>query len=104
VQGATESVLTILDALGYLDEIKMCTEYEIDGKRTRDFPNPAKLDRATAVYETVPGWKCDIKAIRSFDKLPESARAYVKRVEELIETPVSWVSVGPGRDAMISTK
>ncbi len=101
VQGATETVLTILDALGYLDEIKICTEYEIDGKRTRDFPNPARLDRAKAVYETLPGWKSDITGIRSFDKLPENARKYVLRVEELTGVPIKWVSVGPKRDAMI---
>lgn len=102
VQGATEVVLTVLDALGYLDQIKLCTDYEVDGKKTRDFPNPARLDLATGVYETLPGWKCDISSIRKFEDLPANARAYVRRVEELIEVPIKWVSVGPQREAMIS--
>jgi adenylosuccinate synthase len=102
VQGATEVVLTVLDALGYLDEIKICTEYEIDGKRTRDFPNPAVLDRAKGVYETLPGWKCDIQAARSFDDLPVNARKYVLRVEELIGVKIKWVSIGPKREAMLA--
>jgi adenylosuccinate synthase len=101
VQGATEVVLTVLDALGYLDEVKICTAYEIDGKRTIDFPNPALLDRARPVYETLPGWKCSISDARSFDDLPANARKYVLRIEEFIGVPVKWISVGPQRESMI---
>jgi adenylosuccinate synthase len=101
VQGATEVALTLLDVLGYLDEIPVCTAYEIDGERTDRFPVPAKLDRARPVYESLPGWKSDISGIRDFDELPPAAREYVLRVEELIRAPVKWVSVGPRREAMI---
>ncbi|MBW3623358.1 MAG: adenylosuccinate synthase [Armatimonadetes bacterium] len=101
VQGATEVALTLLDVLGYLDEIPICVAYEIDGERTENFPVPAKLDRATPVWEHLPGWKCDITALRSFDDLPDEAKNYVLRVEELIRVPVKWVSVGPRREAMI---
>ncbi|MBN2351954.1 MAG: adenylosuccinate synthase [Spirochaetales bacterium] len=101
VQGATEVVLTVLDALGYLDEIKICTAYEIDGKKTIEFPNPSLLDRAEAIYETLPGWKCDISKARSFKDLPEHARRYVLLIEKFIGVPVKWISVGPEREAMI---
>jgi adenylosuccinate synthase len=75
--------------------------YEIDGERTTRFPVPAKLDRAKPVYETLEGWKTDISDVRRLEDLPASARDYVARVEELIEVPVRWVSVGPQRDAII---
>ncbi len=101
VQGTTEVVLTVLDALGYLDELKICTAYEIDGKKTIDFPNPSRLDRAKAVFETLPGWKSDISAVRSFDELPVQARNYVLRIEEFIGVPIKWISVGPKRESMI---
>jgi adenylosuccinate synthase len=101
VQGATEVVLTVLDALGYLDELKICTAYDIDGKKTIDFPNPALLDRSKAVFETLPGWKCDVSAARTFDELPPAARQYVLRIEEFIGVPIKWISVGPKRESMI---
>ncbi len=101
VQGATEVALTNLDVLGYLDEIPLCVAYDLKGERTEAFPVSAKLDPATPVYETHPGWRSDITAIRHFEDLPTNAQRYVLRVEELIETPVKWVSIGPRRDAMI---
>ncbi|MFN3653283.1 MAG: adenylosuccinate synthase [Armatimonadota bacterium] len=101
VQGATEVALTLLDVLSYRDEIPLCTAYEVDGVRTETFPVPAAIDRAKPLYESMPGWKTDITGVRSFAELPEAARAYVERVEQLIEVPVRWVSVGPSRDALI---
>ncbi|MBN2307557.1 MAG: adenylosuccinate synthase [Candidatus Hydrogenedentes bacterium] len=101
VQGATEVVLSLLDVLGYLDEIPVCTAYEIDGKRTTAFPTTAALDRARPFYEVLPGWKCDIRDARAFEELPAEAQAYVNRLEELIAVPIGWVSVGPHRDATI---
>ena len=101
VQGATEVALSLLDVLGYLDEIPICVAYDIDGRLTKDFPTPGKIDRARPVYEKAPGWRTDISAARSFRELPENARAYVNRVEELIGVPVTMISVAPRREAMI---
>ena len=97
VQGATEVVLTAIDCLGYLDEIKVCTGYEIDGKVTRDFPVPPLLAKAKPVYETLPGWKCDIRGETDYQKLPEAARTYVDFLENQIGVPISIVSTGPKR-------
>jgi adenylosuccinate synthase len=101
VQGATEVALSVLDALGYLDEIPVCIAYDVDGNIVRDFPNPAHLDHARPLYETLPGWKCGISDARKFKDLPPNAQAYVLRIEELIGVPVKWISVGPRREAMI---
>ena len=97
VQGATQVALTASDCLGYLDEIKVCTGYEIDGKVTTDFPVPALLDRAKPVYETLPGWKCDIRGVTDYGKLPQAARDYVDFIEKHIEAPITIVSTGPKR-------
>ena len=97
VQGATQVVLTAIDCLGYLDEIKVCTGYEIDGKVTAGFPVPALLERARPVYETLPGWKCDIRGITDYSKLPQAARDYVDFLEEHIGYPITIVSTGPKR-------
>ena len=97
VQGATEVVLTAIDCLGYLDEIKVCTGYEIDGKVTTDFPVSPLLDKAKPVYETLPGWKCDIRGETDYQKLPEAARTYVDFLENQIGVPISIVSTGPKR-------
>ena len=70
--GGHTGALTAIDCLGYLDEIKVCTGYEIDGKVTTDFPVPALLDRAKPVYETLPGWKCDIRGVTDYGKLPQA--------------------------------
>ncbi len=81
-----------------LDEIKICTAYEIDGKTTTVFPSHVDdLRRVTPVYETVPGWKEEIDNVQSYDDLPRAARAYLDRIAELIACPVDVVSVGPGR-------
>jgi len=101
LQGATEVVLTVLDALGYLDEIPVCTGYEIDGKVTEDFPTTARLKKAKPVLEVLPGWKCDIRGIRRYDELPENCRKYIEFIEEKIGFPISMVSNGPGREDII---
>ncbi|WP_295621372.1 adenylosuccinate synthase [uncultured Intestinimonas sp.] len=97
VQGATEVALTAIDVLGYLDEIKVCTGYEIDGKIVTDFPVTPLLDRAKPVYTTLPGWKCDIRGETDYHKLPKQAQDYVDFLEEQIKTPISLVSTGPKR-------
>lgn len=97
VQGATQVALTCLDVLGYLDEIKVCTGYEIDGEVTDKFPVPAKLGRAKPVFTTLPGWKCDIRGITNYADLPENAKAYVDFLEEHIGCPIRIVSTGPKR-------
>ena len=97
MKDATQVALTAIDCLGYLDEIKVCTGYEIDGKVTTDFPVPALLDRAKPVYETLPGWKCDIRGVTDYGKLPKAARDYVDFIEKHIEAPITIVSTGPKR-------
>ena len=101
IQGATEVALTVLDVLGYLDEIPVCVGYEIDGKVTKDFPTTAKLEKAKPVIEKLPGWKCNIRGIRKYEDLPENCRKYVEFVEKQIGTPITMVSNGPGRDEVI---
>ena len=97
VQGATQAVLTAIDVLGYLDEIKVCTAYEIDGEVTDTFPVPAKLNRAKPVFETLPGWKCSIRGCTDYDALPQNAKNYVDFVESKIGVPITIVSTGPKR-------
>ena len=104
IQGTTEAVLTVVDVLGYLDELKICVGYEIDGKVTRDFPTTLKLEKAKPVYKTLPGWKCDIRGIKSYKELPENCRAYIEAIEKEIEVPITMVSNGPGRDEIIVRK
>ena len=97
VQGATQAALTCLDVLGYLDEIPVCVGYEVDGEVTDRFPVPAKLGRAKPVFVTLPGWKCDIRGITEYDRLPANAKAYVDFLEEKIGCPITMVSTGPKR-------
>ena len=97
IQGATQVALTCLDVLGYLDEIKVCTAYEIDGQITKDFPVPPLLERAKPVFTTLPGWKTDVRGCTEYASLPENAKAYVDFLEKEIETPIKLVSTGPGR-------
>lgn len=101
VQGTTSIAFTVLDALGYLDEIKICTGYEIDGKITKDFPAPYKLKYAKPVYTTLPGWKCDISGIKSYKDLPEECQKYIEFAEDYIGVPITMVSNGPARDNII---
>lgn len=101
VQGTTSIAFTVLDALGYLDEIKVCTGYEIDGQVTKNFPAPYKLKYATPVYETLPGWKCDISNIKTYSDLPEECKNYIKFAEDYIGIPIKILSNGPSRDNII---
>ncbi len=101
LQGATDVAFTVLDALGYLDEIPVCVGYEIDGEVTTDFPVTYKLEKAKPVLKKLPGWKCDIRGIRNFEDLPENCRKYVEFIEEQIGFPITMVSNGPGREDII---
>ena len=104
IQGATEVVLTVLDVLGYLEELPICVGYEIDGKVTKDFPTTHLLEKAKPVYKKLPGWKCDIRGIRNYEELPENCKKYIEAIEEEIGVPVTMVSNGPGRDEIIIRK
>ena len=97
VQGATQVALTCLDVLGYLDEIPVCTGYEIDGQITDVFPTTPRLCRAKPVFTTLPGWKQDVRGCTDYDALPENAKAYVDFLEARIGAPVTLVSTGPKR-------
>ena len=101
LQGATDVAFTVLDVLGYLDEIPVCVVYEIDGEVTTEFPTTAKLEKAKPVLKTLPGWKCDIRGIKNYGDLPENCRKYVEFIEEQIGFPITMVSNGPGRDDII---
>jgi adenylosuccinate synthase len=104
IQGSTEVALTVLDVLGYLDELQICVGYEIDGKVTRDFPTTVELNKAKPVYKSLPGWKCEIRGIKNYEDLPENCRYYIEFIEKEIETPITMVSNGPGRDEIIFRK
>ena len=101
LQGTTDVAFTVLDVLGYLDEIPVCVGYEIDGEVTTDFPTTAKLEKAKPGLKNLPGWKCDIRGIRKYEDLPENCRKYVEFIEEQIGYPITMVSNGPGRDDII---
>lgn len=101
LQGTTDVAFTVLDVLGYLDEIPVCVGYDIDGEVTTDFPVTAKLEKAKPVLKNLPGWKCDIRGIKKYEDLPENCRKYVEFIEEQIGYPITMVSNGPGRDDII---
>ena len=101
LQGTTDVAFTVLDVLGYLDEIPVCVGYEIDGQVTEEFPVTAKLEKAKPVLKSLPGWKCDIRGIRKYEELPANCRAYIEFIESRIGYPITMVSNGPGRDDII---
>ena len=101
LQGATDVAFTVLDVLGYLDEIPVCVGYEIDGEVTTEFPTTAKLEKAKPVLKTLPGWKCELRGIKKYEDLPENCRKYVEFIEEQIGFPITMVSNGPGREDII---
>ncbi|MBO6115354.1 MAG: adenylosuccinate synthase [Lachnospiraceae bacterium] len=101
IQGTTDVAFTVLDVLGYLDEIPVCVGYEIDGEVTTDFPTTSKLEKAKPVLKTLPGWKEDIRGIKEYDKLPENCRKYIEFIEEQIGFPITMVSNGPKREDII---
>ena len=101
VQGATDVAFTVLDDLGYLDEIPVCVAYELDGKQITEFPVTKDLKRCKPVYKTFKGWKCDIRGIRRFEDLPQEAKDYVNFIEQQIGFPITMVSNGPAREDII---
>lgn len=101
VQGTTQVAFTVLDVLGYLDEVPVCVGYEVDGAVTNEFPTTDKLNRAKPVLKTLPGWKSDIRGIKTYEGLPENCRNYIEFVEEQIGYPIKVVSNGPGREDII---
>lgn len=101
LQGTTDVAFTVLDVLGYLDEIPVCVGYEIDGEVTTDFPTTNKLEKANPVLEVLPGWKCDIRGITKYEDLPENCRKYVEFIEEKIGYPITLISNGPERHEII---
>lgn len=101
VQGTTNIAFTVLDVLGYLDEIPVCVAYELDGKRIDSFPSTTKLKRAKPIYEVLPGWKCDISNVRKYEDLPENCRRYIEFAEKEIGIPIGIISNGASRDNII---
>lgn len=101
MQGTTDVAFTVLDVLGYLEEIPICVAYEIDGEITTDFPVTRLLEKAKPVWEVLPGWKCDIRGIKEYDKLPQNCRNYVEFIEEKIGYPITMISNGPKREDII---
>ena len=104
IQGATEVALTVLDVLGYLDEIPMCVGYEIEGEVVTEFPATVLLEKAKPVIKKYPGWKSDIRGIREYAALPKECRDYIDAIEEAIGVPITLVSNGPGREDIIVRK
>ena len=102
LSGVDELAVMLLDVLGGLDELKICTAYEIDGRRVTHFPSHADdLKKAVPVYETLPGWQEDLSVVRSYAALPQNAKRYLARIGELLGRPVTLVSVGPDREQTI---
>ena len=104
MQGTTDVAFTVLDVLGYLDEIPVCVGYEINGEVTTEFPVTHLLEKAKPVLKILPGWKCDIRGIKTYEELPENCRKYIEFIEEQIGYPITMVSNGPGRDDIIYRK
>lgn len=100
-QGATKVVMTAIDCLSYLDEIKVCTAYEVDGEIINDFPTTAVLKKCKPVFTALKGWHCDIRGIKNYDKLPDEAKAYVEFIEKQLGHKIDMVSNGPEREAII---
>lgn len=101
VQGTTKIAFTVLDALGYLDEIPVCIGYDIDGKRVDHFPATTYLKKAKPILKILPGWKCDIKGIKNYNDLPENCRNYIEFTEKEIGIPIGIISNGPAREDII---
>ena len=104
VLGTTDVAFTVLDVLGYLDEIPVCVGYEIDGEVTTAFPTTPLLEKAQPVREVLPGWKSDIRGIKKYEDLPENCRKYIEFVEEKLGFPITMISNGPSREDIIYRK
>ena len=101
LQGTTDVAFTVLDVLGYLDEIPVCVGYEIDGEVTKEFPTTHLLEKAKPVFKKMPGWKCDIRGIKTYEELPKNCRKYIEFIESEVGFPITMVSNGPGREDII---
>ncbi len=101
VQAATQIALTKLDVLSSMEKIPVCEKYVVDGKETDDFPFPAALSSAKPVITYMDGWKSDISGVKKWEDLPQAARDYVSFIEKAIGCPITFVSVGAERDAII---
>ncbi len=101
IQGATEVCMTCLDVLSYMDTLYICTGYEYEGKVYKDFLTTDKLYKAKPVYETLPGWKSDIRGITDYNDLPKEAKDYVEFIEKEIDVKISMVSNGPKRNEIL---
>lgn len=101
MQGTTEVALTVIDPLGYLDEIPICVGYDINGNEHQEFPNTTYLYQAKPVLKKLPGWKCDVTGIRKWHDLPKECQEYVNEIERQIGFPITLVSNGPGREDVI---
>lgn len=101
MQGTTEVALTVIDPLGYLEEIPICIGYDINGEEHQDFPNTTYLYQAKPILKTLPGWKCDVTGIRRWEDLPKECQEYVNEIERQLGFPITIVSNGPGRDDII---
>ena len=101
IQGATEVCITCLDVLSYMDTIKVCTGYELDGKIYKDFLTTEQLYRTKPIYKELKGWKTDIRGIKEYDSLPQEAKDYVQFIEKELGVKVSMVSNGPKRDEVL---
>lgn len=101
VQGATQVALTVVDALGYLDEIPVCVGYEVNGKQIDEFPTTPTLEKCKPILKVLPGWKQDIRGITRYEDLPKACRDYVEFIERQIGVPITMVSNGPGREEIL---
>jgi adenylosuccinate synthase len=103
VNGITDLAINKLDVLSGFGELAIATRYRIDGKLTEDFPMTLdEITRAQPVYEMMPGWTEDLRDVRRMQDLPDNARRYIERIETLVEVSAAFVSVGPGRDEIIT--
>lgn len=104
MQGTTEVALTVIDPLGYLDEIPICVGYDINGEEHQDFPNTTYLYQAKPILKKLPGWKSDVTGIRKWEDLPAECQEYVNEIERQLGFPITLVSNGPGREDIIPRK
>lgn len=104
VQGADMLAVTKLDVLSYLEKIPVCVAYSVQGKRVTEFPIGEALNQAEPIYEYVDGWKCDISHCRELEQLPQQARDYVKYLQQAVDCPIAYISVGADRDEYIKVK
>jgi adenylosuccinate synthase len=100
--GVTEVNLSLLDVLDVMEEIKICTAYDIDGERTTAVPSAVdEYEKAMPIYESIHGWKAELTGARSLGDLPDEAREYISTIEQVIGAPITMIGVGPGREQLI---